>query len=162
MLPPSLSSASAITAIAGACILVATQGREKKNIFSKLFSGIMSLYSITSYLGDVLSYSRLLALGLATSAIAMIINTLTLQLFHIPYIGWLLGIILFAGGHIFSIAVNVLGAFVHSLRLQYVEFFSKFYKAGGRAFDPFDMNARYVDIAESYDFDHLIHVKASS
>ncbi|KRT36266.1 V-type ATP synthase subunit I [Acetomicrobium hydrogeniformans] len=162
MLPPSLSSPSAIATIAGVCILVATQGREKKNIFSKLFSGIMSLYSVTSYLGDVLSYSRLLALGLATSAIAMIINTLTLQLFHIPYIGWLLGIILFAGGHIFSIAVNVLGAFVHSLRLQYVEFFSKFYKAGGRAFEPFDMNARYVDIAESYDFDHLIRVKASS
>ena len=110
----------------GAGILVATQ-EEKEKIFPNL-SGLLSLYSVTSYLGDVLSYSRLLALGLATSAIAMIINTLTLQLSHIPYIGWLLGIVLFVGGHVFSLAVNVLGAFVHSLRLQYVEFFSKFIK----------------------------------
>ena len=85
MLSPVFSSPSAIISLVGAGILIATQGREKKNIFSKLFSGVMSLYSITSYLGDVLSYSRLLALGLATSAIAMIINTLTMQLFSIPY-----------------------------------------------------------------------------
>ena len=116
----------------------------------------MSLYSVTSYLGDVLSYSRLLALGLATSAIAMIINTLTLQLSHIPYIGWLLGIVLFVGGHVFSLAVNVLGAFVHSLRLQYVEFFSKFYKAGGRPFNSFNMDARYVEISEAHDYETLI------
>jgi len=156
MLPSAFSMPSIILSFVGAGILVATQGREKKNIFSKILSGLLSLYSVTSYLGDVLSYSRLLALGLATSAIAMIINTLTLQLSHIPYIGWLLGIVLFVGGHVFSLAVNVLGAFVHSLRLQYVEFFSKFYKAGGRPFHSFNMDARYVEISEAHDYEALI------
>jgi V/A-type H+-transporting ATPase subunit I len=162
MLSPVFSSPSAIISLVGAGILIATQGREKKNIFSKLFSGVMSLYSITSYLGDILSYSRLLALGLATSAIAMIINTLTMQLFSIPYIGWLLGFVLFTGGHGFSIAVNILGAFVHSLRLQYVEFFSKFYKAGGRSFEPFNMDARYINVTDARDYEVLIRAKAFS
>ncbi|NLI43127.1 MAG: V-type ATP synthase subunit I [Synergistaceae bacterium] len=162
MLSPVFSSPSAIISLVGAGILIATQGREKKNIFSKLFSGVMSLYSITSYLGDVLSYSRLLALGLATSAIAMIINTLTMQLFSIPYIGWLLGFVLFTGGHGFSIAVNILGAFVHSLRLQYVEFFSKFYKTGGRSFEPFNMDARYINVTDARDYEVLIRAKAFS
>jgi len=159
MLSSSFSTPSLILTCIGAGILVATQGREKKHIISKLLSGILSLYSVTSYLGDVLSYSRLLALGLATSAIAMIINTLTLQLFHIPYLGWLMGLILFTVGHSFSLAVNVLGAFVHSLRLQYVEFFSKFYKAGGKPFSPFNMDARYVQVAEAHDYETLIRSK---
>jgi len=162
MLSSVFSSPSVILSLVGASILIATQGREKKNIFSKLFSGVMSLYNITSYLGDVLSYSRLLALGLVTSVIAMIINTLTLQSFNIPYVGWFLGLVLFAGGHGFSIAINALGAFVHSLRLQYVEFFSKFYKAGGRLFEPFNMDAQYIHVLEASDYEMLIRTKAFS
>ena len=95
----------------------------------------------------MLSYSRLLALGLATSAIAMIVNTLTGLVSGIPYVGWLLAILIFFGGHLFSVVVNVLGSFIHSLRLQYVEFFSKFYSGGGRVFTPLKFETKYTRIA---------------
>lgn len=135
-----------ILAAAGALTLVATQGRDKPGIVRKAVSGVLSLYNITSYLGDVLSYSRLLALGLATSAIAMIVNTLTGLVSGIPYVGWALAILIFFGGHLFSVVVNALGAFIHSLRLQYVEFFSKFYSGGGRVFEPLKLDTKYTRI----------------
>jgi V/A-type H+-transporting ATPase subunit I len=132
----------------GALTLVATQGREKPGVIRKAVFGVLSLYNVTSYLGDVLSYSRLLALGLATSAIAMIVNTLTNLVSGIPYVGWVLAALIFFGGHLFSVVVNVLGAFIHSLRLQYVEFFSKFYSGGGRIFSPLKFETRYTNITD--------------
>lgn len=135
-----------VFSIGGALLLVATQGREKSGIVSKAVSGLLSLYGVTSYLGDVLSYSRLLALGLATSAVGVIINMLAGLAGDVPYIGWILAVLLIVGGHTFSIAVNLLGAFVHSLRLQYVEFFSKFYTGGGKIFSPLSYNTNFVTI----------------
>ena len=126
-LSPFWESLGKTVAIFGTAVLLATQGREKTGFVSKAISGLLSLYGATSYLGDVLSYSRLLALGLATSAVGVIINMLAGLAGDIPFVGWALALLLILGGHIFSIAVNVLGAFVHTLRLQYVEFFSKFY-----------------------------------
>ena len=145
---PAISWLGKLVTAAGAITLVATQGRDKDGMIQKAISGLLSLYNVTAYLGDVLSYSRLLALGLATSAIAMIINMLAGLSSSIPYVGWLIAIVLFLGGHLFSVAVNVLGAFVHSLRLQYVEFFSKFYAGGGRLFEPLRYNTKYVAISE--------------
>ena len=104
---------------------------------------------MTSYLGDVLSYSRLLALGLASAAIASIINMLAGLAGGIPFVGWIIALVLVLGGHLFSVAVNVLGAFVHSLRLQYVEFFSKFYSGGGRSFMPLTYKTHFVSISET-------------
>jgi len=69
----------------------------------------------------------------------------------VPYVGWVLALILFVIGNIFSLAINVLGAFVHSLRLQYVEFFSKFYEANGRIFTPFGYETQFVKIVETGD-----------
>ena len=135
-----------LLALVGALTLVATQGRDKPGVIRKVISGVLSLYNVTSYLGDVLSYSRLLALGLATSAIAMIGNTLTILVSGIPYVGWILAFLIFFGGHLFSVVVNVLGSFIHSLRLQYVEFFSKFYSAGGRPFDPLRVVTKFTRI----------------
>ncbi|NMD18457.1 MAG: V-type ATP synthase subunit I [Synergistaceae bacterium] len=140
-----LFSGKALAAV-GALTLVATQGRDKPGVIRKVVSGVLSLYNVTSYLGDVLSYSRLLALGLATSAIAMIGNTLTILVSGIPYVGWVLAFLIFFGGHLFSVVVNVLGSFIHSLRLQYVEFFSKFYSAGGRAFNPLRVATKFTRI----------------
>lgn len=145
---PSISWLAKTVTIVGVVALVSTQGRSKDGLLQKAISGVLSLYNVTSYLGDVLSYSRLLALGLATSAIAMIINMLASLSSSIPYVGWIIAIILFLGGHLFSVAVNVLGAFVHSLRLQYVEFFSKFYAGGGRLFEPLRYNTKYVTVSE--------------
>ena len=133
-------------AIASALALVLTQGREKKNIFVRLFSGVLSLYNVTGYFGDVLSYSRLLALGLSGAAVGMVINLLVNMVLPVKYVGWLLALLIFVLGHSFSIAVNLLGAFVHTLRLQFVEFFGKFYEAGGREFSPLSIKSKFSKI----------------
>jgi V/A-type H+-transporting ATPase subunit I len=135
-------------AIAGALVLVATQGRTKTGIAGKLFSGILSLYNVTGYLGDVLSYSRLLALGLGSAAVGMVINLLAKLVAGTPYVGILLAVLIFVLGHLFSIAVNLLGAFIHSLRLQYVEFFGKFYDANGRDFAPLRNVTTFARLSE--------------
>ena len=151
ILPSSLSGFSKVVAAAGALVLVATQGRGKPTLFGRLLSGVLSLYNVTAYLGDTLSYSRLLALGLSSAAIGMIVNLLCTLVVGVPYVGIPLAVLIFVGGHIFSIAVNILGAFIHSLRLQYVEFFSKFYEANGRPFAPFRCETQFVRLAEKAD-----------
>lgn len=144
VLPGSWLLPSKIMTYAGALALVLTQGREKRHFISKLISGVLSLYNVTGYLGDVLSYSRLLALGLSSAAIGMVINLLCTLVYGVPYVGMFLAVLVFVVGHGFSIAVNILGAFVHSLRLQYVEFFGKFYEANGKDFTPLKNSPQYV------------------
>jgi V/A-type H+-transporting ATPase subunit I len=122
-------------AIGGALGLVLTQGRSNKNIIKRFLSGVLSLYGVTGYLGDILSYSRILALGLASGLIGLVINTM-IAMFGGGIIGYLLGSVLFLGGHAFNLAVSTLSAYVHTTRLQYLEFFGKFYDGGGRAFKP--------------------------
>ncbi len=131
--------------ILGVILLILTQGRKQKGIIKKFLSGILSLYNVTGYLSDVLSYSRLLALGLATGVIASVINTVGI-LFGFNIIGILLLIVIFIVGHVFNILINALGAYVHASRLQYVEFFSKFYEGGGKAFKPFKINTEYINL----------------
>lgn len=144
---PQTQSIAKYLSIIGAIGLILTQGRAQKNIINKLLSGILSLYDITGYLSDLLSYSRLLALGLATGVIATVINTMV-KLLGVNVIGWIFAIIIFIGGHIFNLAVSGLGAYVHSSRLQYIEFFGKFYESGGRPFSPMEIRTRYVDIKD--------------
>lgn len=134
-------------AIAGAATLILTQGRNEKNIVKRLMSGIISLYSITGYMSDVLSYSRLLALGLATGVVASVINTMG-TLFGLNIAGIIILVIVFVVGTVFNIAINALGAYVHSSRLQYVEFFGKFYEGGGKAFQPFKINTKYIELED--------------
>ncbi len=133
--------------IGGVAAMVLTQGREKKNIFAKLASGVASLYGLVGYLSDILSYSRLLALGLSTGIIAMVVN-LVAGLFAgmIPYVGWLVWIVVIVAGHLFNLVISVLGAFIHSGRLQYVEFFPKFLVGGGRKFKPFIKTSKYITL----------------
>jgi len=115
--------------------LVLTQGRSKKGIVSKLISGVLSLYGITGYLSDVLSYSRLLALGLASGVISSVLSILG-SMGGDGIVGIILFIVVMIFGHVFNFAINALGSFVHAARLQYVEFFGKFYEGGGEAFNP--------------------------
>lgn len=148
---PPLAGVAKILSIAGALGLVLTQGRSKENIFGKLTSGLLSLYDVTGYLSDVLSYSRILALGLATGVIAMVINTMAKMLgFNI--IGYILMAVALVIGHVFNIAINALGAYVHSSRLQYVEFFGKFYEGGGRTFSPFEIKTKYTNLMSEEEF----------
>jgi len=117
----------------------------KKNPLVRFLGGLYSLYDISKYLGDVLSYSRLLALGLSTSVIAMVVNTLSGTALKIPVLGWIAAPVVFLGGHLFNLAISFLGGFVHSMRLQFVEFFTKFYEAGGKPLKPFSFQGKYVD-----------------
>lgn len=132
--------------IVGAVGILLTGGRKKKGL-GKITGGLGSLYGITSYLSDVLSYSRLLALGLATGVVAQVINTLG-ALAGGGIVGSIVLIVVFLFGTVFNIAINALGAFVHSCRLQYVEFFGKFYTGGGREFRPFGRKTKYIKILE--------------
>ena len=88
------------------------------------------------------------ALGLATGVIAMVINTIASMLWQAGPIGMVAAILLLLGGHTFNIAVNVMGAFVHTSRLQYIEFFGKFFEPGGRAFKPLAIRTKYVNVSK--------------
>ena len=131
-------------AIGGAAGLVLTQGRSSKNPILKLFNGILSLYDITSIVGDVLSYSRLMALGLATGVIASVVNVLG-SLGGNSVFGLIGFIIISIFGHLLNFAINMLGAYVHTNRLQYVEFYQKFYEGGGRKYSPLGFNTKYYN-----------------
>jgi len=127
---------------AGALGLILTQGRSLKNPFAKILGGLVSLYGImgsygiTAFIGDILSYCRLLALGLTTSIVGMTFNMIGGIVRDIPFIGSVLFIVVIVGGHIFNFAISLLGAFVHSMRLVFVEFFGRFYEGGARPFKP--------------------------
>jgi len=117
----------------------------KRNPIARFFGGLYSLYDISKYIGDTLSYSRLLALGLSTSVIAMVVNTLSKTALGIPWIGWFFAALIFVAGHLFNLAISFLGGFVHSMRLQFVEFFTKFFQPGGRPFKPFKLEGKFVE-----------------
>ena len=138
---------SAIAAIAGCAGVVLTGGRESRNWFKRLLKGAYAAYGITGYLSDILSYSRLLALGLATGVIAQVFNQMGSMLGATWY-GALIFIIIFLIGHLLNIGINVLGAYVHTNRLQFVEFFGKFYDGGGRKFEPFTEKTKYFKVKE--------------
>ena len=127
-------------------VVVLTSGRSHKNPLLRLGAGVLSLYGLVSFLSDTLSYSRLLALGLATGIIALVVNMLGVMVgTAIPGIGWILAAVVLLGGHTFNLGINALGAFIHSGRLQYVEFFPKFLEGGGMPYRPFGRVSKYVD-----------------
>ncbi len=147
---PATAQIGKILAIAGAGIVLLTAGRNKsKNLFKRLISGLGALYGITSWVSDLLSYMRLFGMGLATGVIGMVINQLVGMVFSAGIIGKVLGAGLFVGGHLFNAGINILGAYVHSSRLQYIEFFGKFYEDGGKPFLPLEENTRYVRIKDA-------------
>lgn len=138
--------AKALAAI-GAAGIILMSGRASKNPALRIALGAYDLYNITGWLSDVLSYSRLLALGLATGVIASVINQMGSML-PANAVGVIFFIIIFIFGHALNLAINLLGAYVHTNRLQFVEFFGKFYEGGGRPFNPFRENTKYAEIKE--------------
>lgn len=134
--------------LAGIVLLILTAGRNSKSIFGRIFGGLYALYNTaTGYLGDILSYSRLLALGLATGSIASVINLIGTMPEN-KIVKLILLVIVFIIGHTANLAINLLGAYVHTDRLQFVELFSKFYSGGGREFTPFGVNTKYIKFKE--------------
>ena len=117
--------------------IVAFGARDAETIVGRIGGGLYSLYGITSYIGDFVSYLRLMALGLAGGFIAVAINIIVKMLVSGGIAGIILGAIVFAFGQSFNIFLSFLSAYVHTSRLMYVEFFSKFYEGGGKAFKKF-------------------------
>lgn len=135
--------------IVGAAGLLFLGGRHKKG-FGKVTGGLLEIYNVTSYMSDILSYARILALGLATGVIAQVVNTIG-ALAGGGIKGAIIFIIVFVIGTVINFLINVLGAFVHSARLQFIEFFSRFYEDGGEAFAPFKRETKYIRIDEAAD-----------
>jgi V/A-type H+-transporting ATPase subunit I len=135
-------------AFAGAGVIVLFGGRTSKNPIARIFAGLYSLYGITGYFGDILSYSRLMAMGMATGVIAMVINTMLDMVMGIPVIGVVLAALFFVGGHLFNILINMISGFIHTMRLQFVEFFQKFLEGGGKPFQPLHHQYRYSLIVD--------------
>jgi len=134
-----------------AIFLVLTQGRDQKNWLLKPVMGVLSLYDVTAYLSDLLSYSRIMALGLATGVVGFAMNItagiLGGMMPH-PVLGVLLSIAVIIMGHSLNFGLSLLGAFIHSGRLQFIEFFGRFYEGGGEKFDPFARQSKYVFVQE--------------
>lgn len=106
--------------------------------------GVFNLFCTVFYVGDVLSYVRIMALGMVTGGFGLAVNILTKLVADVPYVGWFLGLLVFVGMHLFNLAISVLGSFVHSMRLQFVEFFPKFFVGGGRQFQPLSREYKYI------------------
>lgn len=146
--PSILKTIGTYLLIAGVVLIVLTSGRSSKSIFGKFFGGLYALYNTaTGYLSDILSYSRLLALGLATGSIASVINLIGTMPENM-IVKTILLVVVFIVGHTANLAINLLGAYVHTDRLQFVELFGKFYTGGGREFNPFAINTKYITFKE--------------
>lgn len=138
----------------GALTIVATFGRKQKNPVMRVLMGFKGLYNLISYASDLLSYSRILALGLAAGVIAQVVNLIATM--GGPTIsGILLMVPVMIFGHVLNIGINLLGAFVHTSRLQYLEFFGKFYEDGGEPFDPALPSEKYTTAEPLPDGDRL-------
>ncbi|MBR2547868.1 MAG: V-type ATP synthase subunit I [Eubacterium sp.] len=145
--PPAVNMLAKVMAAGGALGLILMSGRDHKNPLLRLALGLYDVYGVTSWLSDVLSYSRLLALGLATGVIASVVNQMG-SMAGGGIVGAVLFIIVFLIGHSLNMAINILGAYVHTNRLQFVEFFGKFYDGGGRPLEPFTQDTKYVEVKE--------------
>jgi len=160
--PPWVPKLGLIMTVVGAVSLVLTQGRDQKGFAGKAIVGLVSLYGImgtygtAAFVGDVLSYSRLLALAMTTTIVGMAINIIAekapdiiAQLFPAFLVTPLAIIavpIVLVGGHIFNFAMSILTAFIHSVRLIFLEFFGRFYESGGVKFAPFGFVSNRIEL----------------
>ncbi|WP_159649008.1 V-type ATP synthase subunit I [Erysipelothrix aquatica] len=139
-----------IAMLIGMIGIVLTNGRNAKSIGGKAAGGLYSLYGLTNYLGDVVSYSRLMALGLAGASIGVAFNMMVDMVSGMGIIGVIAGVIIFIFGHTFNLLISGLSSYVHSARLTYVEFFGKFFIGGGKPFKNFIEEPTYIKLEKEY------------
>ncbi len=144
-----LRSAGTFIALAGVAGVIFLSNVASRSLAGKFFGGLYNMYGLlASTIGDVASYLRLYALGLATVAIGSVVNRMAAMTLGIPILGVVFLAVILLGGHAFNLAINFLSAFVHPLRLQYVEFFGKFYEDGGEPFAPLSLRTNRVVIED--------------
>ena len=154
---PAIKTVSLVLIALGGGMLLLFSGRSIKNPVMRLGKGLSALYNITGYLSDILSYVRIFALGLVSGAMGMVFNLIGGMVYDalggLGIIGIVIGFILAAALlialHMFSLFINTLGAFAHTARLQFIEFFGKFYEADGVKFKPLAMNTDTVNVIDS-------------
>lgn len=132
--------------ITGMLGIIATGGRDAKSIVGKVGGGVYALYGISGYIGDFVSYSRLMALGLAGGFIAGAVNMMAGMVAQSGIIGFLFAIVIFIFGQTFNLGLSLLGAYVHTIRLTFVEFFGKFYEGGGQSFKTLKSKPKYINL----------------
>lgn len=135
-----------VLALASVAVILLFTKRGEKNPIKRIIGGLGALYGITGWVSDLLSYMRLFGMGLATGVIGMVFNQLIGMVWAGGIVGKIIGAVLFVFCHAFNLGINALGAYVHSCRLQYIEFFGKFYEEGGKPFVPLTTNPKYVRI----------------
>ncbi|MCM8799120.1 MAG: hypothetical protein NC900_00070 [Candidatus Omnitrophica bacterium] len=157
LIPKGTLNFSLFIFILSAILIILYQFKIQKGLGSKLFWSIFDLYSIVTgnFLADTLSFTRLFALGLTTGLLATAINEILSILVNILnslkvnfIIVGFFAILFFVFGHILNLAINLLGAYVHTSRLQYLEYFSKFFEGGGREFNPFRKEYFYTELVK--------------
>ncbi len=141
---------------AGFVLILFTKGRKAKNIFVRIFGGITCVYSLVDMLSDALSYSRLMAMGLATSVIINVFNEIAAMAGGLTagapagqlIIGFIIFTIIFIVANAFNLVINALGSYVNSCRLMYIEFFGKFFEGDGKEFEPLRQNTEYILVSD--------------
>lgn len=126
--------------------IVLTGGRSEKTTLAKFGWGVYALYGISSYIGDFVSYLRLMALVLSGSFIGLAVNMIAGMLFGSSIIGKLFAIVIFLVFQAFNCFLCYLSAYVHTARLTYVEMFNKFYEGGGVPFKKMVEDSKYFNI----------------
>ena len=141
-----IKTVAKVVMIIGLLGILLTGGRQGKSIGAKIGIGIYELYGISGYVGDFVSYSRLMALALSGGFIAAAVNMIVGMLFEIGIFGVVFGIVVILVGQALNIFLSLLGAYVHTSRLMYVEFFGKFYEGGGKEFNLFRSKPEFINL----------------
>ena len=143
-------TAGIVFAVLGVVLLMLS-GTFGKRGAKKVTGALSSLYGIINFFSDMMSYTRIFGLGLASGVIGMVFNEIASVIsgmMPFKFMGVIVTIIICIIGHTFNISINALGAYVHNSRLQFVEFFGKFYTGGGELFAPLGSQMKYYRIGE--------------
>lgn len=138
------STVGIVLVVIGVALILLFGGAHKKGIIGKFAFGLLGLYDVTSYLGDLLSYSRIMALVMSSAAVATVMNTLA-SMVGGGGISFIFSALIFVVGHVFNLVLGLLSAYVHDSRLQYIEFFGKFYEGGGVDFKPLSIETNHIN-----------------
>ncbi len=143
-LPKIVSDVGLYVLLGSLVAIFLTGGRHKKGILGKITGGVGGLYGLVNLFSDVLSYARIFGIALAGGAIASAFNAILGVIIGIPYAGYPIAVVLGVFLHVFNLLISLLGAYVHNARLQFLEFYGKFYTGEGKQFTPMGEKTKYV------------------